>query len=136
MHLLRQIFYVSRAREGLGDVEVRDILSASRRNNRRRDVTGSLMFSGAHFAQTLEGRPADLAGLLEHIALDPRHNDVRVVVDRGTTTRAFPEWSMAYVYRLDLADELDRLIGGAAIAPGDEENLVRRFAPDSMIGEL
>jgi len=76
MKTLRQVFYFSRARAGLSDSDVRQILWISQRNNRQRDFTGCLLFSGQHFAQVLEGDPVGLDELLVHIRKDDRHTEL------------------------------------------------------------
>src|SRR5450755_1509533 len=95
--MIRQVFYVSRASSGLTDRMVQEILASSRLNNRRLDVTGSLLFSGDHFAQFLEGTPANLQLLVDKIAGDPRHHGVRVLIDQETTLRTYADWSMSYL---------------------------------------
>ena len=121
---------------GIGNPDVQEILAVSKRNNWRRDVTGCLLFSGAHFAQTLEGSADALDPLLARLARDQRHHNVKVLLDHEVTSRRFAEWSMAYLYRLDVVDELENLLAGKAFTPADADTLMRRSVPDSVMGNF
>lgn len=76
---------------------VLNILEVSRRNNRARGITGALLFSGAGFAQVLEGRNADIQKVFLGIRRDHRHRDVTVLNEQAISERSFGEWSMAHV---------------------------------------
>jgi Sensors of blue-light using FAD len=134
--MLRQLFYVSRATSALGDKDVKDILRVSQRNNQRSDLTGCLMCSGRYFAQTLEGDCDALEELTKRIALDARHEDLRVIVDREVRTRLYPAWSMGFLYQLDLADELEALFN--SVTPSNERanQLMELMRADSVMGTL
>ena len=105
----RRVFYVSVIAHGVTEVEVRAIVSASSVWNQRHDVTGMLVASSNHFAQALEGRDADIELVLARIRADAHHRDMRIQIDVATTVRRFGGWSMAYVARRDLGDEMARL---------------------------
>lgn len=118
------------------EASVRPILYVSQQNNRRRDVTGCLMFSGQHFAQTLEGDPGILAELARKIAADPRHPEVVVLVDRETDIRLYQDWSMGLIYNLELADRLEALLQGTGSRVEDAVALMESIRPDSVMGAL
>lgn len=63
-----QLFYVGAATHPYDSNVVQSILQVSRRNNRRLDVTGCLLFSGKHFGLSLED---ELEGLLAGIVSTP-----------------------------------------------------------------
>ena len=133
---LRQVLYISRATRAVSDSDVRRILFASRRNNRRIDVTGCLLFSGSHFVQVLEGERGALRDLIAHIAQDVRHENVRVVVDHEVRKRTYPGWSMGILYRLDVADRIDAILEGADCPPEVALGLLCEVNPDSVVGAL
>lgn len=134
--MLRQVFYVSRAAHALGAPEVQSILLTSQRNNRHRDVTGCLMYSGRHFAQTLEGAPRDLAPLLERIIADPRHNACQLLLDHPIERRRYPDWSMGYLYSLDLVDRLEALLAGPSLSRAEAIEAMSAMTTDSVMGSL
>jgi hypothetical protein len=108
MNLLR-LFYISKARPGLGRADVTDILAASRRNNAAAQVTGVLCYAGGYFGQILEGEERTVLGLYLKIADDPRHEPPVIVTISTEESRAFGSWSMGWVpettaNRANLAD--------------------------------
>lgn len=130
------MFYLSRATGEFAEANVRGILVASQRNNRRRDITGCLIFTGRHFAQTLEGSDAALTALTARLFCDPRHTDHRVVVDRSVQLRQYPEWSMAYLCDLALVVRLEAVLCGELPAYEEALELMSRMKADSVLGSL
>lgn len=92
---LYEIAYISQA-VGNGHAMVDDILNISRRNNARRNITGSLFFDGANFTQFLEGTLQDIEVLFETIKKDPRHTQVILLHKMPIDERRFGSWSMQY----------------------------------------
>ncbi len=77
--------------------EIQDILTAARANNQQENVTGALLFNSGFFAQVLEGPQPGVERIFEKIQQDARHGNVTVLESGKTSTRDFPDWSMAYV---------------------------------------
>jgi Sensors of blue-light using FAD len=136
MKALRQILYFSRARAGLADSDVRQILSISQRNNRQRDLTGCLLFSGLHFAQALEGDPLVLDELLARIHADERHSDLVVAIDHVVAIRKFPQWSMGILYKVEVAGLLEALLSGEKISETEAIEMLAAMKPDTVMGAL
>jgi Sensors of blue-light using FAD len=79
---------------GFDEARLDDILTASRRNNARDDITGALICRADLYLQWLEG-PADAVdALFATISGDDRHQDVHVLVRGPITHRMFPAWAM------------------------------------------
>lgn len=76
---------------------INHILETARANNRRKDVTGALLYSSGYFAQVLEGPKIAIEQVFETIQRDPRHGDVTVLECAGIGSRDFAAWSMARV---------------------------------------
>lgn len=93
---LTSVVYTSRARAPFTDPDLEQLLSASRASNRRRRITGVLLYRAGHFIQILEGPDAAVRELLRSIQSDPRHADMRIVRDEAVGERRFAEWSMGY----------------------------------------
>jgi hypothetical protein len=96
---LTSLIYISTSTidQAVAEAETRAIVSKSVANNRQKQLTGALLFTGRHFAQVLEGRDPAIASLLTVLATDPRHKDILVVDRAPIAARRFPEWSMAYL---------------------------------------
>jgi hypothetical protein len=106
---LYQIFYVSRSLASAG--EVHDIVHSSRELNARRQVTGSLVFTGSHFAQLIEGPAKTLAETMVAIAADTRHENVRTLVKGRLEKRRYGNTSMAYTESPGANELIANLIG-------------------------
>lgn len=78
------------------DDEVADIVSKSIARNRALGVTGALLFTGAYFAQRLEGPKESIDELMLSISADRRHKCIRVADDGLIEMRDFSDWNMAY----------------------------------------
>jgi len=98
---LVRIVYCSRSllKGSRSDIEaqIRRILATARTRNRETGLTGAMTFNESCFAQVLEGAEDDLAPLYQKIRRDPRHTDVKTLVQDNPPQRLFPSWSMAYV---------------------------------------
>lgn len=88
--------YLSRATSLLSEAELEQILSISRLNNERDDLTGMLLYADGYFVQTLEGDEALVDAAFARIGVDPRHRDVEVALRDQTTERSFVGWSMGF----------------------------------------
>jgi hypothetical protein len=103
---LIRLLYVSRSTLGekQADVEVAAIVAGSVIRNLAHSISGALMFTGAHFAQALEGKAAEVDALMQDIFADGRHKMVTVVDRQPIETRRFPNWAMAYNGRASYVD--------------------------------
>jgi len=90
------IAYASRATEPFDHARLVTLLTASRTNNSRDGITGMLVYSDPDFIQILEGPDAAVRGLLQRIGRDPRHTDVRILLDERVSERKYSTWSMGY----------------------------------------
>ena len=64
---MNYIIYVSAAVELLDEYELLNILSASRKNNQARNITGMLIYGEGTFMQVIEGEEDDLKNLYKKI---------------------------------------------------------------------
>jgi hypothetical protein len=76
--------------------ELRAIVTSARWHNKADNLTGALMYTGAGFAQVLEGPREVVECTFERIAADSRHADVTVLSFTPTQRRSFPEWPLAF----------------------------------------
>jgi len=94
---IRQLVYVSNAKFGFEERDMKSILVASRRNNPALDVSGLLVYADGVFIQVLEGAEKTIEQLYEKIAEDVRHDNVAVILDQNCDERTFPRWAMAHL---------------------------------------
>jgi hypothetical protein len=119
---LRQTFYVSRS--VATPTKVEDILARARAMNATRQVTGSLLFTGGHFAQVLEGPAPALAETMEAIAADGRHEGLKILLDGTLSARRFGAWSMAYAEAAGADDLIAELLAGGDVPAERAERLL------------
>ena len=81
------------------------ILTASRRNNPARNVTGMLCHYDGSFLQFLEGAQDDVEATFRVIAADPRHSGLVRLYSHATDARLFADWSMALAKPGELSPE-------------------------------
>lgn len=93
---MRQLLYVSNTQPDITLSALDDLLTASRRNNALMGITGLLLFIDGGFLQIMEGEERAIRELYARITNDPRHHNLRLMLDREVPVRAFPDWSMGF----------------------------------------
>ena len=93
---LVSLVYCSSATDPFDEQALVELLAASRDRNSARDITGMLLYRGGEFVQILEGPRSDVEDLMQAIGRDPRHTDVRVLIEEPLHERRFDEWTMGY----------------------------------------
>lgn len=101
--MIHQLIYYSRNTVPGGDRQMlnnlREIVSASQRNNSRDGVTGFLIFDKTWFVQILEGERARVTETYNRIARDNRHSSATIVNVQDVAARSFPNWTMGGALR-------------------------------------
>lgn len=88
--------YLSRARPGLTEADVRQIIDGSRLRNACARVSGMLLFGNGRFLQLLEGPGATVERIYRRILSDFRHRDAVLIYDGKGEPLRFTEWPMGY----------------------------------------
>ncbi|MCE3607773.1 EAL domain-containing protein [Massilia sp. P8910] len=92
---LHFLLYVSQAVSPMCAADLDALLKQTRHFNRSTGITGCLIYQDGFFMQMLEGRHQDVHALYDKIKNDPRHVEVRVVIDGPAKRRVFIDWAMA-----------------------------------------
>jgi hypothetical protein len=100
--LIRMI-YVSKAtftplnekKEGY-DRNVINILTTSRRQNRKNKLVGALYFGNGYFFQCLEGTKQNIDTLYAKLEKDERHTELKILSLESIEKVAFSSWEMKY----------------------------------------
>ena len=93
---MRSIVYTSTQTRPITDTELAQILAVGREKNTALGVTGILAHKGDNCLGIVEGDDEVVGTRFEQIRMDPRHTNVRVLLDERVQQRAFPDWSMAF----------------------------------------
>ena len=97
------------------------ILVQARRNNQRDDITGALICRHDLYIQLIEGPEPAIDALYSRIAVDNRHNDVRLALTENVSERMFPEWAMLDDDMPSMTWSPEEVAGGAVEKAGPEE---------------
>jgi hypothetical protein len=93
---MNYIIYVSTSTRLYNNDELADLLSKSRINNAKANITGMLLYSMGTFFQVLEGEEEKLTALYEKIKKDERHRGLIKLKSGKLANRLFPDWSMGF----------------------------------------
>ncbi|RYZ60488.1 MAG: BLUF domain-containing protein [Proteobacteria bacterium] len=102
-----QLAYFSYANKILAEDELFALIDSAQVNNKKKSLTGMLVYNSGYFLQLLEGPEDVVKALMDKIVLDTRHNNVRKIFDNSTDKRIFGNWYMAYK-NLDFLNHLLR----------------------------
>ncbi len=73
-----------------------DLLIAARDKNKSRGITGMLLYKAGNIIQLIEHEERDIIlNLFSAVANDTRHNRVHLIAMVETSSRLFPDWTMA-----------------------------------------
>ena len=90
------LIYVSIATNPFSGPELIELLEHARRNNKKADVTGMLLYKDGNFMQVLEGEEKTVRALCAKIGRDPRHHKMITLLEVPLTEREFHDWSMGF----------------------------------------
>jgi hypothetical protein len=127
---LRQVFYISRSLATPGEVD--RILHGARRQNSLLGVTGSLLYTGGHFAQLVEGSATALAETMAIITADRRHDSVKRLIEGDITQRRFEGWDMAFAEAPGADDLIQDLLAKPEVPLARAERVLSKmFKPQA-----
>jgi hypothetical protein len=95
MEELQGLVYVSSAVAAVSDDQLVHLLTRARVRNIECQVTGLLLFDAGNFMQYIEGPPAGLDKVYDHIRKDPLHTGLIELCRETVPRRAFDGWAMA-----------------------------------------
>ena len=81
------------------DIQIAELQRVSVSRNRRRNITGALVYDDRWFAQALEGEIQFVEEIFDSILRDPRHANVRIASRTVVHERLFGKWSMGFAKR-------------------------------------
>lgn len=90
------LVYSSIATQPLVEQDLIDLLHSSRQTNGASGITGLLLYRMGRFLQVLEGPEQVVRDRMRSIADDPRHGEVRILLDERRQHRQFPNWTMGF----------------------------------------
>lgn len=76
--------------------DLKILLTQSRANNSRLNITGLLLYGNGSFLQVLEGEKQAVHYIYARIQADSRHTRVIMLADGSIARRVFQDWSMGF----------------------------------------
>jgi len=76
---------------------MKEIVEVSSNNNKKRDISGCLVFDGNACIQILEGDRTVVSELFLKVARDERHDRIAIMEADDAHARIFANWSMNYI---------------------------------------
>lgn len=73
-----------------------DIFNKSQKKNLKLGISGLLVFHKGEFMQFLEGGEYVVKDLFAKIQHDPRHADVKILLETDSQERCLPTWTMGF----------------------------------------
>jgi hypothetical protein len=81
----------------LSENELALLEAAAARRNGAAGLTGLLVYGGMRFYGVLEGAEDRVHACVERIITDPRHRNLRVILEESDCKRRFRGWTLARV---------------------------------------
>lgn len=81
----------------MSDQELLDLLQVTRERNRRRHITGMLVYRDSIFLQAFEGEEEELEATWASIQADRRHTNIVEIRCVPIAERDFPDFSMGFM---------------------------------------
>lgn len=91
---MKLITYYSSQCGNFKEEHLKGLLEVAIANNKKKDITGILLYAKACFFQVIEGPDDAVDELFEKIQKDERHVAVTKVIEEQITERRFADWSM------------------------------------------
>lgn len=133
--LIRRFAYISRATQTFQGGDLVRLQSLSQRNNRIKDITGALGFTGHYFLQYIEGRDPVIQEVMQTIRRDGRHADVMECQFPSSVKRRFGQWSMQFFDSSALDDDARRIHHQGSLTPETADWLIQRMVQNLAPGE-
>lgn len=126
-----KLIYLSSETESFNEHELLTILEESIKNNKKKGITGVLLYSGGNFIQLLEGSKKEVEALFKKISEDKRHTNIIRLMAEYSDNRDFPDWKMGFrKITTSMAEEkitgFSRLLEGDEIADEELQNLSKK----------
>ncbi|MGA2042539.1 MAG: BLUF domain-containing protein [Roseiarcus sp.] len=100
MRLSRIVYFSeNRIEPAARAAQLADLRRVAVSRNRRRHITGALVYDDRWFAQALEGEIQFVEKTLDRILRDARHANVTIVSNAIVPERLFARWSMGFAER-------------------------------------
>ena len=106
--MIKYVLYVSEQTKSFSDKELLELLTQTKEDNEKNDITGLLFSYKQSFIEYLEGEAEKIDSLLQKIKTDYRHYNVTSLLEGKRLGRYFGDWNMAFAPK---ENEINDLFG-------------------------
>lgn len=124
---LHRIAYISQATKQFTKRDLLDLLHDSRAYNTLDNISGVLIHKQGFFFQIIEGEQEVVNELLTRLLNDPRHSEIKIILDSSADNRLFSNWAMGCA---DFEDP------GLSLIPGIRNDLTDPKVIEDLITRL
>ena len=122
---LLRLIYASRATGTIDPSSLEVLMNEARLRNDAAGITGVLFAGRGSFVQALEGPETPVASLYGRILRDERHHQAALLHIGLVSSRAFPQWAMAFVEGEPLGGEFHARLVDRVLVDRDVSEPVR-----------
>lgn len=131
---MKRITYISKLKAKLSFSEIEKLGKSFEKNNRTKNITGTLIYFNNLFFQIIEGNEKDIDTLYHKIKGDHRHEDVLALkLENEISTRYFPDWSMKLTNLDQKTDEFTLPIKLLLQALIDSHMVIEKYTQPSVL---
>ncbi len=102
-----QLIYISRPKVEVTKDFVTEILNKALNRNYSLQISGLLVYYHGMFMQLIEGEKKDIDALFKLIGSDPRHGDIRILLEGESPERCMPTWAMGFTMLDEFSDTIE-----------------------------
>jgi len=94
---MKQLVYTSIIDTSVDFEEIHRLLTKAVENNKKKSITGMMVYSNDYFLQCIEGEAKDIDELFKKIVKDKRHYDIKLLGKKDIEKRYFDEWNLGFI---------------------------------------
>ncbi len=94
--MIKFVVYTSKTSGALSNIELNNLVTEARHNNKNNQITGILLYIDTIFLHYFEGNEESVDTLYEKISGDPRHNSLKLLKSGKTQSKKYENWQMLF----------------------------------------
>lgn len=101
--MIHVICYISNSIVDISNQDIHEIFEITLQNNKKRNITGILIYNNGHFFQVLEGKESDVEYVYSRIIQDNRHHGIIKLLETKIKDSIFAEYETGFTVMKDFS---------------------------------
>ncbi|NND11077.1 MAG: BLUF domain-containing protein [Flavobacteriaceae bacterium] len=101
--MIHVICYISNSIVDISNQDIHEIFEITLQNNKKRNITGILIYNNGHFFQVLEGKESDVEYVYSRIIEDYRHHGIIKLLETKIKDSIFAEYETGFTVMKDFS---------------------------------